>query len=71
MVTVEEDDNEEKADDYVMCISDGRAENVFDFNMMDFNNDFKMPGGETVKRKEKIWMLKIILKKNTKTLCDS
>ena len=44
MVTVEEDDNEEKADDYVMCISDGRAENVFDFNMMDFNNDFKSPG---------------------------
>ena len=44
MVTVEEDKNEEKADDDVMCISDGTAENVFNFNMRDFNNDFKTPG---------------------------
>ena len=44
VVTVKEDDNEEKADYDVMCISDGTAENVFDFNMRDFNNDFKTPG---------------------------
>ena len=44
VVTVEEDENEEKADDDVMCISDGTTENVFNFNMRDFNNDFKTPG---------------------------
>ena len=44
VVTVEEDDNEKKSDDDVMCISDGTAENVLDFNKRDFNNDFKTPG---------------------------
>ena len=44
VVTMEADDNEEKADDDVMSIADGTDENVFDFNMRDFNNDFKTPG---------------------------
>ena len=44
VITMEADDNEEKADDDVMSIADGTAEIVFDFNMRDFNNDFKTPG---------------------------